>query len=192
MLCKHCAKEIPDDSQVCPNCGAKIEQEVQKKFYKKKWFTWLMIIVFWPVGLFLLWKNNLYSKKVNIIVTAIFLVLWLIGVSLPKKEVAKPVTASASVTQTEQKNEKPVKTDSAVNVDTKKANVTTASPVVAAVDTAKTVKKEVTYIGNSSSRKFHYEFCQAAKKTKAYKKVTFKSRDAAINAGYKPCGICQP
>lgn len=48
------------------------------------------------------------------------------------------------------------------------------------------------YVGNISSRKFHYEACRAAKKIKAGNRTTFESRNEAVSAGYKPCGICRP
>ncbi len=48
------------------------------------------------------------------------------------------------------------------------------------------------YVGNISSRKFHYEACRAAKKIKTGNRTTFETRDEAVGAGYKPCGICRP
>ena len=48
------------------------------------------------------------------------------------------------------------------------------------------------YVGNMSSKKFHYDNCRAASKIKAGNRTTFESRDEAISAGYKPCGICRP
>lgn len=48
------------------------------------------------------------------------------------------------------------------------------------------------YVGNMSSRKFHYDNCRAASKIKAGNRTAFESRDEAISAGYKPCGICRP
>ena len=48
------------------------------------------------------------------------------------------------------------------------------------------------YIGNSSSKKFHSLDCRYAEKLKAEKRVSFKSREEAVESGYKPCGICKP
>lgn len=48
------------------------------------------------------------------------------------------------------------------------------------------------YVGNSNSMKFHYASCRAAKKIRAENRVEFEDRDAAVDAGYQPCGICQP
>lgn len=48
------------------------------------------------------------------------------------------------------------------------------------------------YIGNSNSKKFHTPDCSSAKKLKDENKVSFKTRDEAVNEGYKPCGRCKP
>ena len=48
------------------------------------------------------------------------------------------------------------------------------------------------YIGNSNSKKFHTPDCLYAKKLKDENKVSFKTRDEAVNEGYKPCGKCKP
>lgn len=48
------------------------------------------------------------------------------------------------------------------------------------------------YVGNATSKKFHYSDCSAAQKMKASNRVEFNSRDEAIKAGYIPCKKCQP
>lgn len=53
-------------------------------------------------------------------------------------------------------------------------------------------EKEVQYIGNSNTKKFHYPSCRSVKDIKSSNKVEFYSRDEAINAGYSACGICKP
>jgi endonuclease YncB( thermonuclease family) len=49
-----------------------------------------------------------------------------------------------------------------------------------------------TYIGNSNSHKFHYPSCKSSSKIAEKNKVTFSSRDEAINQGYVPCKNCNP
>lgn len=49
-----------------------------------------------------------------------------------------------------------------------------------------------TYVGSVNSDKFHYPSCSQAKRIKEGNKITFSSREEAINAGYSPCGICYP
>lgn len=48
--------------------------------------------------------------------------------------------------------------------------------------------KAVTYIGNKNSQKFHAEDCDNLPAEK--NRVAFNSYDAAIEAGYTPCGSC--
>lgn len=48
------------------------------------------------------------------------------------------------------------------------------------------------YVGNSHSYKFHIEGCRAEQKIRADHRVYFATRDEAIQAGYVPCGICNP
>lgn len=47
-----------------------------------------------------------------------------------------------------------------------------------------------TYIGNTSSKKFHLPTCSYL--PDAANQITFDSRDEAIAAGYDPCGHCHP
>ena len=49
-----------------------------------------------------------------------------------------------------------------------------------------------TYVASSNSNKFHYPSCSHAKRIKDYNRITFSSRDEAINAGYEPCSVCCP
>lgn len=48
------------------------------------------------------------------------------------------------------------------------------------------------YIGNASSHKFHYPWCDGVKSMAEHNKVPFSTREDAIEAGYTPCGSCNP
>ena len=48
------------------------------------------------------------------------------------------------------------------------------------------------YIGNSNTGKFHDSSCQSVSKMSDRNKVSFSSRNQAINQGYIPCKICNP
>lgn len=48
------------------------------------------------------------------------------------------------------------------------------------------------YLGNSSSRKFHYPTCQWAQKISPNHRVWFDSREQAVKAGYVACKVCKP
>ena len=48
------------------------------------------------------------------------------------------------------------------------------------------------YVGNKSSKKFHYSWCSSVSDIKDKNKVTFNSREEAIDSGYVPCKRCNP
>lgn len=50
-----------------------------RKFYQKQWFTWVMLILIAPAGIYLLWKNKFFSKNASIAISIIF-GLFFIGV----------------------------------------------------------------------------------------------------------------
>lgn len=49
------------------------------KWYNKTWFTIIMLIVFFPVGLFLMWKNEHFKKSVRIAITVFFALVIVVG-----------------------------------------------------------------------------------------------------------------
>ena len=49
-----------------------------------------------------------------------------------------------------------------------------------------------TYIGNTSSKKFHLPDCTSAKNIQEDKRVVFLTRLHAVLEGYEPCGRCKP
>lgn len=48
------------------------------------------------------------------------------------------------------------------------------------------------YVASEKSDKFHFEDCHYVNQIKPYNKITFSSREQAINAGYSPCKVCCP
>ena len=53
--------------------------------------------------------------------------------------------------------------------------------------------KEVTYIINKNTMKFHTPDCPSAAKTKSENKSNYYgTKEELLNAGYKPCGTCNP
>ncbi len=58
------------------------------------------------------------------------------------------------------------------------------------ITTAKPGLQPTEYIGNKNSKKFHLSSCKNL--PKAENRVTFETREQAINDGYSPCGSCQP
>lgn len=94
-FCKYCGEKISSDSIVCSKCGRQVNFEKtkettraietnnntkeNKKFYEQNWFMWLMLILFSPVGILLMWKFHPELKKnTKIVLTIIFALLFII------------------------------------------------------------------------------------------------------------------
>lgn len=81
MQCKYCGQPIADNSNYCSNCGRAAHVEAtelrrERKFWEQGWFAVLMLFVFWPVGLYLLWKyHGIFAKAI----VSIFLFMFLSG-----------------------------------------------------------------------------------------------------------------
>lgn len=87
MYCKNCGEKIDGDNKFCSNCGEKIEldendenvnndnlpndSQNKSKWYYNKWFVILSLVIFFPLGLFLLFKSNQFGKKSKIIIFSI-------------------------------------------------------------------------------------------------------------------------
>ena len=50
MQCKYCGQTIPDNANYCSGCGRAVREQ--------GWFAVLMLFIFWPVGLYLLWRYH--------------------------------------------------------------------------------------------------------------------------------------
>ena len=51
---------------------------------------------------------------------------------------------------------------------------------------------EYLYVGNKRTKVFHYPNCKYVSMISEENKVYFKSRQEAIDAGYRPCKVCKP
>ena len=57
----------------------------QKKWYEKTWVIILFLLIFWPVGLFLMWRFADWSKTAKVVVTIIIagsVILWMMLILL--------------------------------------------------------------------------------------------------------------
>lgn len=97
--CPICGEQF--DGNVCPKCGSSISnsnnnkkynytgtgihttQRPNEKWYKKTWFTVVMLILFFPVGLFLMWK---YRNNWHIGVKVIITILIFLTILIPNEE----------------------------------------------------------------------------------------------------------
>ena len=63
-------------------------------------------------------------------------------------------------------------------------------PVIKTRTITKTVpakKTPITYVASVTGKKFHRTNCVFAKNIKPKSKITFKTKEAMLNKGYKPC-----
>ncbi|WP_196595203.1 DUF4352 domain-containing protein [Pectinatus frisingensis] len=77
---------------------------MEKKFYQRSWFVILMLIVFFPVGLYLMWKDTTWSKKAKVIISIIFALL-IINAAINKDDKNQPVEQPQTVQQQTNKSE---------------------------------------------------------------------------------------
>ena len=59
-------------------------------------------------------------------------------------------------------------------------------------ETDKEQKALKVYIGNKQSKIFHNPECSSARSISDENKVSFDSREEALNAGFRPCKRCKP
>lgn len=74
--------------------------------------------------------------------------------------------------------------------DGNKISITTAKNENIQTNETAAETTENGYIGNRNSKKFHRPDCRTLPSDK--NRVSFSSREAAINSGYSPCGNCNP
>ena len=99
-FCKFCGEEIDKEAIVCPKCGRQLKliskeelkkedykqeepllKEEQSEFYTQSWCMWIMMFIFTPIGIFLMWKfHPEINKNTKIVITVIIGILVLFAV----------------------------------------------------------------------------------------------------------------
>jgi hypothetical protein len=84
-------------------------QTTQSKWYDKTWLVIVLCIIFFPVGLYAIWKNQSISKgwKIGVTVVIALIVLAQIGKDKKGSTSSADNSSSSSSEQTEQKTEAP-------------------------------------------------------------------------------------
>lgn len=77
-----------------------VPSEPVKKWWQKTWFAWVMLFVFPPIGIGLLWVNGIHGKIARIIVSVIFGLAFIGAVSGDKTPSNTSQTNSTSATTT--------------------------------------------------------------------------------------------
>ena len=76
------------------------------KFYQKNWFVILMLVLFFPVGLFLMWKYTNWRNYAKIIVTVVIALLVVVSYVSPTDYSSTPDQSASVQTQKSEKTTK--------------------------------------------------------------------------------------
>lgn len=71
--------------------------ENQTRIYSKQWFMWIMLIAFAPIGIFLMWKYQRFSKVHRIALSCIFALIFLL-ISISGQSISTTNTTSTNKT----------------------------------------------------------------------------------------------
>lgn len=99
MQCKYCGQTIPDNANYCSGCGRSVHEEAtevkwESKFWEQGWFAVLMLFIFWPVGLYLVFRYNGKLAKIMVSVFLFMIILIFItqfGADLLSKKTDNPL-----------------------------------------------------------------------------------------------------
>ncbi|MEC1507114.1 hypothetical protein P9D42_15850 [Bacillus haynesii] len=86
-------------------------------FYKSNWFTVLMLIVFFPVGLILMWANKKWTATTRIVVSIVIVILAIVGYSTRDNQTGNIAASSESAVKEEKKDSSNSKQESKENVE---------------------------------------------------------------------------
>lgn len=82
--CHNCHAPNPDDTNFCTSCGAALIPPEPPKKPVSNVIAIVLLIIFFPVGLYLMWARTRWDRTVKVIVTAVIVVLLILGaVDLP-------------------------------------------------------------------------------------------------------------
>ena len=98
-----------------------MENSNSNAWYEKTWLVVILCIIFFPVGLYALWKNSSISKGWKISITALISIIVLANLGgNDKKSINSTSAETQNVVESEQENSS--ETESAANVEQEKAD----------------------------------------------------------------------
>ncbi len=189
-----------------------------KKWYQKSWFTILMLIIFFPAGIYLMWKHTNWNKIVKIVITVFFAFIMSVALfgddSDTTAETGNNITTSdttATVTEpktsTTKTTTKETTTEATTEATTTEASTkeTTTVETTTESTTKETTTKETTKAATTQTTTNYIppvaesdEIVYVTNTGTKYhnygcrhlKSVIEISLDDAIASGYTPCGTC--
>lgn len=192
IKCPECGKEISDKARRCPKCGKALKSnraldsdasfrpmstsEKSKKFYEKGWFCILMLILFFPVGLFLMWRYKIFSKTARTIITVFIAIAFVGNVLLNNTADSENQESETTIQNTEKSNK--VTTESQKETTEKKVEEKTTTALEDDVDKTEFEYKNMTvkYLNhqiqtdaaNQECLIVYYEFTNNSDKTQTF------------------------
>lgn len=201
IKCEKCETENDSSVKVCSNCGAKLHTI-------NDFAVIILLILFFPIGLYLMWSKTNWSKAAKITVTAIFVILTIIGLFSNNND-SNNAEPAVSIISTEQATQSTTKlTTKAI---TEAPTTTTAVPetTTAATTTTERITETTEKRTAASTTKKHttteyttvQEYSETVYRTPSGKRYHLSSTcggknsyevslDSAIAAGLTPCQKC--
>lgn len=190
--------------------GSNTQPDGKKPFYKKIWFIALMLFLFAPAGIFLLWRYTKAHKFIKVVVSVIaflWFIFWVAVFNTDTTDVSPSDVPSGSdiveevvnetgstITQTEKETEKVTEqpaTEKPTNKQptTERDNTPAVKPTKPTEPTtAKPTQAEITYVLNTSTKVYHRPSCHHVEKIKPENYQESKS----VPSDYTPCKVCHP
>jgi hypothetical protein len=84
-----------------------VENE-KRAFYERGWFTVLMLVIFFPVGLFLMWKYQKFNMVIRVIISTVLGIYLFSSITSTDEETAEPAPVVVAETPVAKEVKKPV------------------------------------------------------------------------------------
>lgn len=187
--------------------GSGAQPDSKKPFYKRMWFIILMLFIFAPVGIFLLWRYTKAHKFIKVVVSLIaflWFIFWVAVFNTDTTDVSPSDVPSGSdiaeevvsetdtaIIRTEKETEKAIEqpaTEKPTNKQpaTERDTSPTAKPTES--ETVKPTQAEVTYVLNTSTKVYHRSSCYHVERIKPENYQESKT----VPSDYTPCKVCHP
>lgn len=200
----------------------KVQRTPKTPFFSRAWVMWAALVLFAPLGIFLLFRQYPdWDKRRKITISAIFAAIWLIlliaGSAETPEDAQEPVARaqiaeaapeeSPESSEPEQAADKPT-TEHAESEAPGGAPATSEAPAIipaadftpttatgnSSGDKSEPMQTGHAYVGSSESERavYHYPSCRWAKNILPENLIGWDTVEDAQAAGYSPCGTCNP
>ena len=142
FLCPSCKTPHREELAVCPQCGVIVEkfrekqarehkEDNERRWHDNKWIVIAALILFFPVGLYALWKSPVFSPRIKYAASGVVAFAVLISALLPLGGKPPAALPSPKMSQEESRPPKKVMTENEkylLRMLTKKPDDSAAGP----------------------------------------------------------------